>query len=217
MKLRFNQPRPIVLRVAAVAVVLAIAATHGLAQPDRQGPSLFKTNPKQREQPVRITSVTLEVQDKKKLATFTGDVQVVQGETDLRCNVLVVYYDGDSSDAKSGNSAKSGKAGPSLPGGSGGNQRIRRMEAKGSVVMTQVDQRAIGDHADFDVLKNTMVLTGNVVVMRGDDVVRGRRLHVDMTTGIYRMENDPGGRVEMLIKSKAPQQPQTAPKPKRSN
>ena len=35
---------------------------------------------------------------------------------------------------------------------------------------------------------NTVTLTGNVVVTRGTDVLRGQRLVVDLTTGVTKMD-----------------------------
>jgi len=52
---------------------------------------------------------------------------------------------------------------------------MRRMEAKGGVKVTQKDQIATGDSADYDVRANTITLNGNVVVTRGEDVLRGSR------------------------------------------
>ena len=211
MKQGFQQPRLMLVRVATIAVALGIVATQGLAQAER--PGLFKQNPQKRDEPIKITSATLEVRDKQKLATFTGDVHAIQGENDLRCAVLVIYYDNEQEGKKGGK--QGGKAAAPAASGERGNQKIRRMEAKGSVIMTQKDQRAVGDHADFDVPNNVMVMTGDVIVTRGEDIIRGRRLHVNMTTGIYRMESD-GGRVDVLLKSKSGQ-PQTPPRPGRSN
>jgi lipopolysaccharide export system protein LptA len=203
VKRRFDRSA-LLLKLVAISIALGMAVPEGIAQSPKT-PSLFKANPKEREQPIRVTSATLEVRDKEKKATFSGDVHVVQGETDLRCNVLTMFYDGEPSKAAASSDNR-------------GNQKIRRMEARGSVVMTQKDQRAVGDHADFDVLKNVMVLTGNVVVTRGEDVLRGRRLSVNMNTGVYTMESD-GGRVEMLVNSKGVQPPQAASpaRPKRPN
>ena len=48
-----------------------------------------------RDQPVHIEAATLEVRDKDKVATFSGDVQVTQGDTGLRCKSLVVFYEQD--------------------------------------------------------------------------------------------------------------------------
>ena len=44
------------------------------------------------DQPVQIEAATLEVRDKNKTATFSGNVQVVQGDTTMKCQSLVVFY-----------------------------------------------------------------------------------------------------------------------------
>ena len=135
------------------------------------------------------------MRDKSKMATFKGDVHVVQGETDVRCNELVVYYDDEKTAA-----APKAKA---AEGSSSGQQQIRRMEARGSVVVTQKDQRAVGDRAEFDMRSNTVTLIGNVVVTNAENVVRGSRMVVDLTTGVARMgETGGGGRVEGIFNSK---------------
>jgi lipopolysaccharide export system protein LptA len=190
----------ITLAVAAIAALLA-AAGGGAAQTERQ-PSLFKAMPHKRDEPVKITSATLEVRDKAKKATFSGNVRVVQGDTDIRCNVLDVFYEDSAAGADKGGAAPKAAA----PGGRG-NQQIRRMEARGSVVVTQKDQRAVGERAEFDMRSNTVTLIGNVVMTRGEDVLRGDRLVVDLTTGVYKVISTPGRPVEMMIQSKSGQQP----------
>ena len=194
------QPRRIPLLVATIAAAMLVVVTQGVAQSERKGPGLFKSQPQTRDQPVRITSATLEVRDKSKMATFKGDVHVVQGETDVRCNELVVYYDDEKTAA-----APKAKA---AEGSRSGQQQIRRMEARGSVVVTQKDQRAVGDRAEFDMRSNTVTLIGNVVVTNAENVVRGSRMVVDLTTGVARMgETGGGGRVEGIFNSKPPPKP----------
>lgn len=191
------QARRIPLLVATIAAAMLVVVTQGVAQSERKTPGLFKSQT--RDQPVRITSATLEVRDKSKMATFKGDVHVVQGETDVRCNELVVYYDDEKTAA-----APKTKA----PEGSRGSQQIRRMEARGSVVVSQKDQRAVGDRAEFDMRSNTVTLIGNVVVTNAENVVRGSRMVVDLTTGVARMgETGGGGRVEGIFNSKPPPKP----------
>ena len=162
-----------------------------------------------RDQPVKITSASLEVRGKDKMATFSGDVHVVQGETDVRCNVLVVFYDGDGDKSGPGK-ATPGKSGPKSASGAG-NQQIRRMEATGSVIVTQKDQKASASAPTSRVRANTLALIGNVVVTRGDDVLRGHRLFVDLTSGVSRMESG-GGRVEGMFKSNSGQSPPQPPR-----
>ena len=43
-----------------------------------------------------IEAASLEVRDKDKVATFTGNVKVVQGDTTMRCKSLVVFYEQSS-------------------------------------------------------------------------------------------------------------------------
>lgn len=199
MRSATTQPRRIPLLVAAIAAATLLVGTHGFAQSPKKVPGLFKQQ--QRGGPVRITSATLEVRDKSKMATFQGDVHIVQGETEVRCDELVVFYD-DQKD-KSGAKKKS-----PAPDASVGQQQIRRMEARGSVVVTQKDQRAVGDRADFDMRTNTVTLIGNVVITNADNVLRGSRMVVDLNTGIARMGATSGGtRVEGIFNSKAPPRP----------
>jgi lipopolysaccharide export system protein LptA len=188
-------------RASAVGL-LALAAAFGAsatgAQEQKTSPFNFEHK---RDQPVRIQAATLEVRDKEKKATFSGNVHVIQGETDLRCNTLIVYYDNEKDKPKPKSKLKSkSKAPPS----SSGNQQIRRMEASGNVVVTQKEQTVTADRGDFDMRTNSVTLTGNVVVSRGKDVLRGQRLVVDLTTGVSRMESG-GGRVEGLFQSKSGQ------------
>ncbi len=89
---------------------------------------------------------------------------------------------------------------PVAQGKGEGQQQMRRMEAKGGVKVTQKDQIATGDSADYDVRANTITLNGNVVVTRGEDVLRGSRLVVDLTSGVSKVDAGVGGRVDLMFK-----------------
>jgi lipopolysaccharide export system protein LptA len=142
---------------------------------------------KNKDQPVQIEAASLEVRDKDKLATFSGNVHVIQGDTDLRSKTLLVFYEDDSAN-KSG--IKAAQPGP------GGSSQIKRLEAIGNVLVTQKDQTATGDKGVFDMKTNTITLIGNVVISQGQNVLRGERLVVDRGTGVSRME---GGRVQGIF------------------
>ncbi|MDB5580226.1 MAG: OstA-like protein, partial [Bradyrhizobium sp.] len=79
-----------------------------------------------------------------------------------------------------------------------GSSSIRRLEARGSVVVTQKDQVVTGETAVFDTKANSVTMLGGVVLTKGKNVLRGDRLVVDMTTGVSRVE---GGRVQGLFES----------------
>jgi len=174
---------------AGLVAIIAVAASAlvGAGALAQQGPPNalqgFSSN---RGKPVKIEAASLEVRDKDKVATFNGDVHVVQGDTDLRCKTLLVYYEGGASEG----GAKAAKS------GSAGSSQIRRMEALGNVVVIQKDQVATGDRGDFDMRTNTVTLSGNVVLTKGQDVLRGQRLVVNLTDGVSKMD---GGRVDMII------------------
>ena len=139
-----------------------------------------------RDQPVQVTSATLEVRDKEKRATFITNVIVAQGDTTMKSKTLDVFYDPDSD-----------TVGPSALAGPNGTSQLRRLEAKGGVVVTQKEQTATGEMAIFDVKANTVTLQGGVVVTQGPQVMRGERLTVDLTNGVTHLEG--GGRgVQML-------------------
>jgi lipopolysaccharide export system protein LptA len=165
--------------VAAAIIALAIWTPQaGAQQQKNQGPpNALQGFSQNRDLPVKIQAATLEVRDKDKVATFSGDVRVLQGDTEMRCRSLTVHY--DEAEAKG---MKAAEPGP------GGQQQIRRIEAKGGVVVTQKDQNASGDSGIFDMRANTVTLIGNVVVTRGQDVLRGRRLVVDLTSGTSKMD-----------------------------
>ena len=138
------------------------------------------------------------MRDKKKEATFAGNVKVVQGDTTMTSKMLVAFYDSGPAPAASRGS-KSGSMQSATPG-PGGSSSIRRLEARGSVVVTQKDQVVTGETAVFDTRANLITMTGGaagVVLTQCKNVLKGDRLKVDMTTGVSRVEAD--GKVHVMI------------------
>ena len=165
-------------RILVAAAILA--ATVGIATPQAQQPSgppnALQGFSQNRDKPIKINSATLEVRDKDKVATFSGAVHLVQGDTTLKSNTLVVFYEDDAG-------SKPAAASSTTQTGSQQNQQIKRVEAKGNVLVVQKDQTATGETGVFDMRANTVTLTGNVVISRGPNVVKGDTLTVNMTTG----------------------------------
>jgi lipopolysaccharide export system protein LptA len=193
--------RVVAAGVAIAASVMLADAAPSLAQQQPNGPpNALQGFSQNHDKPIKINSATLEVRDKDKTATFSGDVHLVQGDTTLRSKVLVVFYEDDSS-AKAA-APPAGNKGSAQAANAAGqqNQQIRRVEAKGDVIVTQKDQTATGDNGVFDMRANTVTLLGNVVISQGQNVVKGERLTVDMTTGVSRVECQPAPcRVQALI------------------
>jgi len=189
--------------LAAAAFALALIASGGaLAQGAMSGvPNAMQGFSQNRDQPIQIEAASLEMRDKKKEATFAGNVKVVQGDTTMTSKSLVVFYDSGPAPATPAPAAPKGpKSGPmqSATPGPGGSSSIRRLEARGSVVVTQKDQVVTGDTAIFDTRANLITMAGGVVLTQCKNVLKGDRLKVDMTTGVSRVESD-GGKVQGMF------------------
>jgi lipopolysaccharide export system protein LptA len=205
---------------AAAFALLAIVAGDAAAQSAVSGvPNAMQGFSQNRDQPIQIEAASLEMRDKKKEATFAGNVKVVQGDTTMTSKTLVVFYDSTPAPAApAANATKAAKAAAPMPAaapGPGGSSSIKRLEARGSVVVTQKDQVVTGETAVFDTRTNLITMLGGIVLTQGKNVLRGDRLLVDMTTGVSRVESD-SGRVQGLFQSSGqggPAIPGIAPAP----
>jgi len=121
--------------------------------------------------PIEITADSLEVVQDRRIATFAGNVDAVQGDLVLSADQLRVHY-GDDADAA-----------PAPPGmGS-----IRRIEAEGNVFLSSPRETAQGETGVYDVAANQLTMEGAVVLTQDDNVIRGQRLEIDLVSGRSRM------------------------------
>ena len=207
----FSPRSTLVRRITLCAWIAAFAlgpitARQACAQSAVQGvPNAMQGFSQNRDQPIQIEAATLEMRAKKKEATFAGNVKVVQGDTTMTSKILVVFYDSASQQAATpaANAKAAAKSAPiqSATPGPGGSSSIKRLEAKGSVVVTQKDQVVTGDTAVFDTRANLITMLGGVVLTQCKNVLRGDRLLVDMTTGVSRVESDNGKVQGLFIQS----------------
>jgi lipopolysaccharide export system protein LptA len=192
--------RALLILVLAAAAMPAAAQTRS-APRDAGTPNAMQGFSKNKGQPVNIEAERLEVRDKDKVAVFSGKVVVTQGDTTMRCKTLTVFYVGPPEKGAAAKPAAKPATKPAATIGPSGDQKIKKLEAKGDVVVTQKDQIATGDAALFDMETNVVTMSGNVVLTQGQNVLRGNRLVVDMTTGYSRVESaaGKGGRVQGLF------------------
>jgi lipopolysaccharide export system protein LptA len=151
---------------AVVVAGLILGGVAGGASPHAQGLS------QDSDLPIEITADSLEVLQDQKIATFAGNVDAVQGDMVLSADRLRVYYGGDDRTAAPG------------PAGTGS---IRRIEADGNVLMSSPRETAQGNAGVYDVTSSRVTLDGEVVLTRGDNVIRGQRLEVDLASGRSRV------------------------------
>lgn len=206
---RHDSKRRAIAAAIAVAGVALIGTSAAVAQGSMQGvPNAMQGFSQNRDQPIQIEAASLEMRDKKKEATFSGNVKVIQGDTTMTSKTLVVFYESSSDKAAApqpepAKGAKGAKAAPmqSATPGPGGASSIKRLEARGNVVVTQKDQVVTGETAVFDTKTNLITMLGGVVLTQCQNVLRGDRLMVDMTTGVSRVESDSGKVQGLFIQS----------------
>lgn len=141
--------------------------------------SAFSTNP---DAPIEISATALDVQDARSTARFNGGVRARQGDFKLRTPVLTAHYDGQIglfSDAGATEGSK--RKAP---------MKLRYIRATNPVAVSSgTDMKANGERAEFDMAANTVTISGNVVLQRGRQIIRGDRLIIDLKTGLSRMKN----------------------------
>lgn len=137
------------------------------------------------DQPIQIESDTLQVQDEKGTATFSGNVKVVQGDTTMQSGHMIVHYAKDDGSATTGTS------------------EIDRIDVTDKVYIKSEKQQATADKGVFDMKAETVQLTGDrVVLSEGDNVLVGCKLTVFVQTGEAKLEGC-GGRVNMQLDPKS--------------
>ncbi|MDO5603834.1 MAG: lipopolysaccharide transport periplasmic protein LptA [Paracoccus sp. (in: a-proteobacteria)] len=125
--------------------------------------------------PVEISADVLSVHQVTGRAEFTGNVLIGQGEMRLSADRVVVQYaEGDRS-------------------------RIQTLEADGNVTLISAPDAAEAQRAVYDVATGKIVLTGNVLLTQGQNVLSGERVDVNLAdgtaqaTGRVRSVLQPGG------------------------
>lgn len=120
---------------------------------------------------VHITADRFVVEEDSSIATFTGDVVIVQGEMTVDADKVIVHY------------------------GAGGASDIESLEAIGHVVIVTPSQHITGQRADYDPDTRIMVVSGNVVVVNESGRVTGDTMRVNLNTNITEFDTGSNGRV----------------------
>lgn len=167
------------------------------------------------DKPIDVVSDAMDVDQNAKIAVFTGNVQIQQGDLRLRGERVIVHYaTGDDAapakdgGAKGGAAPKSAAAKPApakaeaAKAPQGGGSGISRVEAKGKVFISSPTETAQGDWADYDLQTGLVKMGGAVVLTRGENVLKGTALELDLNSGRSRLtspEKTGDGRVRGLF------------------
>ncbi|OCW57267.1 LptA/OstA family protein [Hoeflea olei] len=152
-----------------LAATLASPATDARAQDtEKRISGLALSN----DEPIQIESDLLKIDEETSKATFTGNVKVVQGDTQLQAGRMIVNYD------KNGGSVSSGAA------------QIREIELYDKVFIRADTQTATADAGNFNMVNEVLVLTGEKVVLTdAENVFIGCKLTVEMKSGQAKLDS----------------------------
>lgn len=125
--------------------------------------------------PLVVTGERFEYLPDDRIAYVTGAPVATQGDVRLAAERFEVYFAGDG-------------AGEDDVGD------IARLIAEGRVHYATPEEVATGDHGVYDAISRLVTLTGDVVVTRDGNVLRGQRLVINVDDGRSVMEGN-GGRV----------------------
>ncbi len=153
------------LRVFLIILGLVSAATLAHAQ------NTATRNANNAEKPIEISSDSLEVDQATQVAVFKGNVVAVQGDMRLKANSMEVHYRNKEEKAAA------------APAAAESPNAVERIDVHGAVVLATPDEGAQGDDGQYMVDQKLLVLTGNVILTRGQNILRGTRLNYDMKTG----------------------------------
>lgn len=149
-------------------------------------------------QPINITADKLEVQQNEKIAIFSGKVVAVQGEMTLRADILKVHYRGTAATPAAAGADPASK--PAAGKSENAMGAISEIDAYGHVFLVAPDETAQGAQGVYNVMNHTMVLSGNPVVLTRDkNVLTGKRVRMNLDTGMSVLTPVAGGRVHGLF------------------
>lgn len=169
------------LRAAFAALTAAAVLGAGSGQAQIVGDS---------NAPIDITANNLELIDAQRVQIWRGAVEAVQGQNRLRTTELRVFH------------APKAGARPST----GGNAQLgdwgeaQRMVAEGDVYFVTPDTIARGTRGDYDLVRDVITITGDVILTRGENVLRGDRLVIDVASGRSTMESATPGRGNQRVR-----------------
>jgi lipopolysaccharide export system protein LptA len=164
-------------------VGLAVALALGALGP----PAVAQISPTNNG-PIDIAADNADFSNQTCESTWSGAAEALQGDSRLRADMIRAV-------AKKKPPAPGAKppAGAPLDAQSGCGQ-TDRIEADGKVFYVTPTQYASSDRAVYTADDSTIVMTGHVIVVQGENVVRGDRMTIDTQTRVVHMFSDATGR-----------------------
>ena len=162
-------PRTLIAGLAALAGAVLLSAAPASAQLAPGGG------------PIAFGADAQEFLDAQRVLHLRGRAELIQGTNRLRANLISVHFAADPGGAPAA-------AGGSFGSGVGDAERIT---ADGEVYFVTPGEVVRGDNAVYTFETDTIVVTGDVIVTRGQNVLTGSRLTVEIEAGRSTMDGVP--------------------------
>jgi len=159
---------------AAGGLAIGVAGLGASAQPQAQPDGLAT----QSKGPIDIAADNSIYDNATCESTWTGSAEVLQGTTRLRAHEIRAFMRRQAATAADQSSCGAAE----------------RIEADGDVYYVTPDQHARGDHAVYSADDNLIVMTGDVILVQGQNVVHGDRLTIHTQTRAAQMDSSAQGR-----------------------
>ncbi len=148
-------------------VIITLGVLISVLYPPGGAPAETKQKPQiEKNQPIQIVSDRLDAFNEKKMVVFSGNAVATQGARTIRADRLTLYY--------KENRKAAGRPAAEVEG----TGDLERVEAKGSVTITEGERVVTGDEALFEPDLQKITMTGGAGLREGANVVRGDRIVV---------------------------------------
>jgi len=160
------------LYAAILTLLVALGAPAAWAQDTaiRLGQSLQLTG-----QPLEVTADSLEVDQASGASVFRGNVLAIQGDLRMTAGTIRIEY---------------------TPATDGGSQRVDRLIASGGVTLVTPSEALEAREAIYTLPQGDLEMTGDVLLVQGQNVLSGQRFVANLTAGTGQMT----GRVRTVIR-----------------
>ena len=183
---------------AGLFAMVALSACYAHAKPQEGSIMPGAGDKNRKKEPIEVTSDTLEVFQQENRAVFSGHVVAIQGDTRLKADTMTIFYN-PPKDQQAGPDGKKNKPTPkpeAKPEEKGAvkppSDAVKKIDVKGSVFLSTPEETASGDNGTYDVENNMIFLNDNVVLTRGQNVLKGSHLTYNFSTGKSVLTSAPG-------------------------
>jgi lipopolysaccharide export system protein LptA len=147
------------LPLAALALLTSTTIAHSAPGEQAGCPNVDPTLP------ISVAADASEFQKNESRVVLNGSVTIQQGVLNLYADEVVIsYMSGDTRDL-------------------GSQGTVRSLVATGTVKVECEGDRAHGRKAFYNIAQHNIELTGDVLLVRGNNVLKGEKLYIDLDTG----------------------------------